>query len=103
MEKSCYKCRFRGEVPGSAHSRCRVITENTSNKERAMELEILLASHQVEMTVKDTGDPSVFTREEPVVKLNEHGVKNGWAAWPLDFDPIWVQDCRFFTEKEAEG
>jgi hypothetical protein len=99
MEKSCYKCRFRGEVPGSAHSSCRVITENTSNKEKAMELEILLASHQVEMTVKNTGEPE----GEPVVKLNEHGVKNGWAAWPLDFDPIWVQDCRFFTEKEAEG
>jgi hypothetical protein len=69
-----------------------VIREKSSNKEGAMELEILVASHQVEMTIKTTG--------EPAVKLNEHGVKNGWADWPLNFDPVWVEDCKFFEEKE---
>lgn len=27
------------------------------------------------------------------IKINEHGAKNGWAEWPLDFDPIWIEEC----------
>jgi hypothetical protein len=88
----CYNCKFRGTVPGSAHSSCRVIRETTSDVPKAAELEILLASHQVQITGKESG--------EPLVKINEHGAKNGWANWPLDFDPIWVDDCRFFLDKE---
>jgi hypothetical protein len=93
MEKKCYSCKFKGTVPGSAHSSCKVISENSSDKTKAFELEMLLASHQVQMTDKGT--------DEPLVKLNEHGIKKGWANWPLDFDPVWVESCRFFLEKEA--
>lgn len=91
MKNNCYSCKFRGSVPGSAHSCCKVISDNTSDKGKAFELEILLASHQVQMTDKTTN--------ESLVKLNEHGIKNRWANWPLDFDPIWVEECRFFLEK----
>ena len=31
----------------------------------------------------------------PVVILNPHGVINGWAAWPFNFDQIWVSFCLF--------
>lgn len=34
-----------------------------------------------------------------IVELNPHGVKNGWASWPLDFDPIWVEKCQCFRDK----
>jgi hypothetical protein len=94
--KNCYNCKFRGSVVGSAHSRCRAITENSSNKEKAMELEILLATGKYEMSLSD----NVTGESRPIVKLNEHGVKNGWAVWPINFDPIWVEDCAFFKEKE---
>ena len=33
------------------------------------------------------------------VQLHPHGVKNGWASWPYEFDPIWIEDCKFFEEK----
>lgn len=57
----CYKCIFRGGVPGSAHSSC----HNTWT----------------------------------IPELNSHGVENGWVAYPIDFDPIWVDKCDAFIEK----
>jgi len=57
----CYKCEYRGSIPGDCHSQCRNLTAE--------------------------------------VKLDSHGVKNGWAWWPLNFDPIWVNECKGFKEK----
>jgi hypothetical protein len=37
------------------------------------------------------------------IKLNPHGVKHGWANWPWNYDPIWIEsDCLGFTAKEEE-
>lgn len=83
----CYECKFRSEVMGSAHSSCRVISQTKSDN--YFELELLLATHQVNMT----------SDGEDLVKLNPHGVKNGWANWPLNFDPVWVDECKFYTKK----
>lgn len=94
MKNNCYNCKFRGTVPGSAHSSCKVIRETASDTPRAIELEMLLSTHMVEMTDQKTG--------EPMVKLNEHGIKNGWANWPIDFDPTWVESCRFFLADKKE-
>jgi hypothetical protein len=30
------------------------------------------------------------------VELDKAGVANGWANWPLEFDPIWVKTCDGF-------
>lgn len=27
------------------------------------------------------------------VKMNSHGVRQGWCDWPLNFDPIWIESC----------
>lgn len=32
-------------------------------------------------------------------KLNEHGVKNGWCFYPINFDPIWVEYCACFSKE----
>lgn len=94
--KNCYECKFRGTVPGSAHSSCRIMKEIFPEEESASKMEFLVASGAYMMNFKDR-TTGVNT---PIVKLNEHGVKNGWAAWPLNFDPIWVEDCVTFKEKE---
>jgi hypothetical protein len=31
------------------------------------------------------------------IELDQHGVDNGWAMWPIDFDPIWVKKCQFYN------
>jgi hypothetical protein len=72
-----------------------VLSSNCSDESKVFELEILLSTHQVQLTNKTTG--------EPLVKLNDHGIKNGWASWPMDFDPIWVEGCIFETKKETDG
>ena len=90
---NCYNCKFRGTVPGSAHSRCNVLSSTCSDDSKVFELEIMLSTHRVQLTNKETG--------EPLVKLNDHGIRNGWASWPIDFDPVWVEGCVFETKKET--
>ena len=35
------------------------------------------------------------------VKGKEHGKKNGWFAWPYNFDPVWLEECDGFKGKEG--
>jgi hypothetical protein len=73
----CHKCKHSQRIPGDCHLDCQ------------------------------EGLRQCFAREpqEPVtirVSLNEHGVKNGWAMWPFNFDPIWVDACNCFRSTEDE-
>ena len=38
---------------------------------------------------------------EAKVSAVEHGVKNGWFYWPMNFDPVWLVSCTGFQQKEA--
>jgi len=93
----CHKCKYRGSVPGSAHSSCTFIRE--ANKESAehdkvFQLELLLAAHQVKMTAKNENNEEI-----ELVEINKQGIRGGWASWPLDFDPVWINKCHFYEEK----
>lgn len=77
----CYKCEYRGGVPGDTHSCCRY----------------------------PGNDTNIFAFFEKcnllnMVKLNiraeTHGVRNGWFFWPVNFDPVWLINCDGFTQKE---
>lgn len=93
--KNCYSCKFRGTVPGSAHSCCRILKEIFPEGGHAEKMEFMVASGAYMMAFKDRTSGETT----PIVKLNEHGVKNGWAAWPINFDPTWVDSCVSFQEK----
>lgn len=84
----CYKCKYRGNIPGNTHSRCNVIS--STNEPSSKELELLIGSGLYKLVNSNTN--------EPLVKLNPHGVKMGWAIWPINFDPIWVEECSFYDE-----
>jgi hypothetical protein len=30
----------------------------------------------------------------PGVKFHQHGVNNGWANWPSNLDPTWLEECK---------
>lgn len=83
MSSNCYKCEFRGTVPGSTHSSCNIVKKMLEGLDegKISALEVALA----------TGQASLDDNGEPAVKRDPHGVKNGWAYWPLDFDPIWIE------------
>jgi hypothetical protein len=34
------------------------------------------------------------------VQQSKHGVEQGWCWWPHNFDPIWINSCDGFKEKE---
>lgn len=72
----CWNCKHSRSIPGDCHLDCQ------------------------------EGLRQCFAREpnEPVtikVALNEHGVRNGWAHWPFNFDPIWVTECNSFKAREC--
>jgi hypothetical protein len=31
-----------------------------------------------------------------------HGICNGWFIWPINFDPVWLENCDGFESKEAK-
>ncbi len=80
---SCYECKYRGSVPGDAHSCCRYPGNDTGilsffapvNKENAVKLNI---------------------------KGNSQGIRHGWFMWPVNFDPTWLESCDGFESKEVK-
>lgn len=37
-----------------------------------------------------------------IVKVNPHGLNNGWAYWPFNFDPIWIESCDGCMTREEQ-
>lgn len=29
------------------------------------------------------------------------GIRCGWCFWPLNFDPVWIQECDSYSDDEA--
>lgn len=77
QKNDCSKCKHSQLVPGSSHHRkCNAFPP---------EVGISLLKHL------STGRiPSVKMDDVEKVVLSNWGVKNGWAFWPINFDPIWI-------------
>jgi hypothetical protein len=73
MTRACYQCAHRRSVPGDAHSACAA------------------ADH---LTLREQALP------EQRPEFTAHAIKMGWAMWPRNFDPAWLEKCQYFTEKE---
>lgn len=77
----CYKCKYRGNVPGDAHSCCRY----PGNETGIFDI----------FSKKNTQN-----RKKLNIQAETHGIKNGWFLWPVNFDPVWLTNCDGFTPKE---
>lgn len=82
MEKlnMCYDCKYRGNVPGDAHSCCCYPGNNTD----------LFAMF-------DRGNMEQAKRLN--IRAEKHGVLSGWFMWPVNFDPVWLRNCDGFTPR----
>lgn len=80
---NCFKCPYRKEVVGSAHSKC--------NHPELMGQEFIVSL----IIQRD------ITILEPYITINEHGFRNGWAMWPINFDPVWIT-CKLPMPQEPE-
>jgi hypothetical protein len=87
IKHDCHNCVHCKNVPGSAHKQCTALG-NPFKVFMAFKLGTAIVE------IKD-GDESF---EYPVITLNPVGVKGGWANWPIDFDPTWVDNCIMYKE-----
>ena len=74
---NCYTCKHRGQVPGSCHSTCQEGLK-----------QCLSGLPKERVTIR--------------VSLNAHGYQNGWANWPFDFDPIWIDSCNSYVNNTVK-
>lgn len=91
---NCYECAHRGCIPGDAHSRCQHPDAGGTNKDPLAEMFAIFAGVGRCGPVIDTN-----AAVKMGVKLDPHGVRNGWACWPFNFDPTWLLACNGFKKK----
>lgn len=89
MKPGCYECKHRRDLSGDSHSQCRHPIAH-KNSDPIAELLALLKR----------GAPTNTTTLGIVG--NPHGIRNGWFAWPFNFDPIWLEACNGFEPKVAD-
>jgi len=65
-------------------------------KDLSIPAKILLSSNVPSLKVELKDENGEVIHTETCVDVNEHGRKNGWADWPIQFDPIWIDKCVFF-------
>lgn len=75
---NCYGCKYRGDVPGDAHSCCKH--------------PFVIGREYKELYSFMVNGESCLN-----IKYSEHGFKSGWVMFPLNFDPIWITNCDGFT------
>jgi hypothetical protein len=94
---NCYACQFRHSIPGDAHSECRA---PGSSVLRSMDFMVkaLAAPPEGDLVVafdKGPGGPAM------TIGFDVYGVQQGYAIWPLNFDPLWLKQCTAFSPKVA--
>ena len=91
----CYKCTYRGKVPGDAHSRCNHPAFGKVNDNPFAEMVAIFAG---------VGRCSPIQAKVDGIEVvgHPHGIKNGWFNHPFNFDPTWLLECSGFEEKEEK-
>lgn len=84
VKPNCYECQYRRDLPGNAHSQC--VHPKVGEPFPALLSAILDTPFGPHNALGITADP--------------HGISKGWFAWPIDFDPTWLQTCNGFTKKQ---
>jgi len=94
MKPDCYKCRWRRNVPGDAHSKCEHPSLKEITDDPTLELLSFLSS------AKRISPPGPVTNSELNIKGNSHGISKGWFNFPFNFDPVWLENCDGFEAKD---
>lgn len=89
---NCYSCKWRGSVPGSAHSSCNhPVTEIMGVAGKFLPFAFAL---------KGLRSP---IEKRLNITYNQHGFDSGWFMWPINFDPVWLISCDGYEERGKEG
>ena len=82
----CHQCIHSRPIPGDAHLSCAHPAVKGSPDEILSPMMIIVGQRSLAMTKLG-------------VTVNQHGAANGWAMWPMNFDPVWIESCNGFKEK----
>ena len=84
---NCYDCKYRGSVPGSAHSSCNHPKCKQGSDSILGLMSALSGGHapQIKTGLKVVGSPQ--------------GIRGGWFNHPFNFDPVWLESCNGFEKK----
>lgn len=42
-------------------------------------------------------------KDVEIPQLNDYGVRSGWCYFPVNFDPVWVGECKGFSSEENKN
>jgi hypothetical protein len=88
VKANCYDCKYRGTIPGDAHSKCRHPLVQTDDNEFGALMDMISGK-------------TVLAARKLNIKGNAHGMRRGWFMWPANFDPVWLENCDGFEPKEV--
>lgn len=91
QKPDCYKCVYRGVIPGDAHSCCNHPIFDAVDGGKFMPMFFMMQ-----------GLRSPFEKRLNIT-YNQHGFNNGWFMWPINFDPVWLNTCDGFVEAKNDG
>jgi len=80
MKADCYKCEYRGTIPGDCHTRC--------------------CYPGLKNGLFDMFEDNSEIRAKLNIKGNAHGIRSGWFYWPCNFDPVWLENCDGFKQRQ---
>lgn len=89
----CYKCKHRRDLPGDCHSACHHPAFAGVMADPLMRIFGIFASVQ-------RTEPIQGKAEGIKVVGNPHGIRRGWFNHPMNFDPVWLQECSGFEARE---
>ena len=93
IKPDCYKCKYRHNLPGDAHSCCQhPLLGDVTDDPWGQILGIFASVGRV--------PPIQAGVDKLGIKANRHGIKNGWFNFPFNFDPCWLEECNGFVAKE---
>lgn len=100
---NCYQCKYRGEIPGNAHSKCKHPTVEFFVNDPLANLVGMLGSRGIASLGINLGRDDILNPgKNPLgVSGKKAGVDGGWFNWPINFDPVWLESCDGFSSKEG--
>lgn len=90
---NCHKCIHHGTLSGDAHLCC---WHPKSGLQGADPLAALVGTFFGKRGGRVVGEDGM---QALGIRLDARGVRHGWANWPFNFDPVWVEACEGYEEK----
>jgi len=91
---NCYECRWRGTIPGDAHSSCWHPATKEAHDDSLGGLMAIFAS--VGRTAPQVAAKAAADLD---ITAEQHGIVSGWFNWPWNFDPVWLTTCTGFEKR----